>query len=613
MSVGCQTVYENSDSVVISVKVPVTKVTLTPTPITVVDGQQMNLTCTTSYSNPAANITWIKSSEDITDLSTHTTDNSGGLVRTVSSLLITVVKEDNGKQVFCRASNTQDKSVSSTVHILNIMYTPEVSSNLSSPYTVREGETVTLVCTVTDANPNTGIIWKWIKTNNPNNVLHNGPNYTVSNIQKGSSGSYSCTANNVVGASEVATVYVDVLYKPSIEEKAVMITNETERVVLTRQISSNPLSNVSWFDGSQLLVSETTVNTTSFIIEKARCTDTKNFTLVVSNTPEWTVTSLVELKVNCKPAADENRIALWVSNITGIEFSTTVIAYPQPQFTLVYENGTKNNQMKDNLTWNAVNNFTIHYYQAVVKQSDYGTYHLRVYNSFGSTTIYVNVFRQEKPRSPTNVEVICEMTGAKVQWTSSFNGGNSQSFTVIAVDAQERTLLSKRISDNGETKLHSTNMQNLQPSMTYVFYVSARNSRGESCSEFRICTTSDKTNDQTAVVAGGVGGTLALVILILIIVFLVHRRYSFVCTINFEKRNRDNMDKTNQEASHYTAMAEQEQSDRNTYDELTNSGNVNQYEAVLMKEQEENTRMYEKLQHTNDNKKEDHEVAKTSC
>ena len=101
--------------------VPVTKVTLTPTPITVVDGQQMNLTCATSYSNPAANITWIKSTEDITDQSSQTTDSSVGLVRTVSLLLITVVKEDNGKQVFCRASNTQDKSVSSTVNILNIM------------------------------------------------------------------------------------------------------------------------------------------------------------------------------------------------------------------------------------------------------------------------------------------------------------------------------------------------------------------------------------------------------------------------------------------------------------------------------------------------------------
>ena len=38
-------------------------------------------------------------------------------------------------------------------------------------------------------------------------------------------------------------------------------------------------------------------------------------------------------------------------------------------------------------------------------------------------------------------------------------------------------------------------------------------------------------NDQTAVVAGGVGGTLALVILILIIVFLVRRRYTCICYI----------------------------------------------------------------------------------
>lgn len=41
-----------------------------------------------------------------------------------------------------------------------------------------------------------------------------------------------------------------------------------------------------------------------------------------------------------------------------------------------------------------------------------------------------------------------------------------------------------------------------------------------------------ETNDQTAVVAGVIGGTLAFVILILIIVFLVHRRYTFVCTIS---------------------------------------------------------------------------------
>ena len=79
-----------------------------------------------------------------------------------------------------------------------------------------------------------------------------------------------------------------------------MVVNETERVVLTREISSNPLANVSWYDGQELLKSEIAVSTTSFIIEKTRCTDTKNFTLTASNALQRNVTSFAELRVNCK-------------------------------------------------------------------------------------------------------------------------------------------------------------------------------------------------------------------------------------------------------------------------------------------------------------------------
>ena len=88
--------------------------------------------------------------------------------------------------------------------------------------------------------------------------------------------------------------------KPSIEIKQSMTVNETDRVVLTRNIYSNPLANVSWFDGTQLLQTQTSVNTTSFIIETVLCTDTKNFTLVASNTVQSNVTSRVELIVNCE-------------------------------------------------------------------------------------------------------------------------------------------------------------------------------------------------------------------------------------------------------------------------------------------------------------------------
>lgn len=78
---------------------------------------------------------------------------------------------------------------------------------------MREGETATLICKLTVANPNTNITWRWFKTGRPNSVLHTGPNYTISNIQRAKSGPYSCTASNFVGTSEEAIVNIDVQCK----------------------------------------------------------------------------------------------------------------------------------------------------------------------------------------------------------------------------------------------------------------------------------------------------------------------------------------------------------------------------------------------------------------
>ena len=92
---------------------------------------------------------------------------------------------------------------------------PEVRSNTTNPYKVIEEHTATFVCILTAANPNTGIMWKWIKTDSPNTALYSGPssNYTISNVQRDKRGSYSCTATNSVGTSEAVTIDVDVQCK----------------------------------------------------------------------------------------------------------------------------------------------------------------------------------------------------------------------------------------------------------------------------------------------------------------------------------------------------------------------------------------------------------------
>lgn len=90
------------------------------------------------------------------------------------------------------------------------------------------------------------------------------------------------------------------LDKPEIIDKPSTLVNESEKVILTRTIVSNPLVDVQWYKGFKLLYSQLSVKNATYILEKASCTDTTNFTLVASNEVERNVTALVELLVNCE-------------------------------------------------------------------------------------------------------------------------------------------------------------------------------------------------------------------------------------------------------------------------------------------------------------------------
>lgn len=88
---------------------------------------------------------------------------------------------------------------------------PEVTSYTPNPYRVIEGQSATLKCNMTAANPNTSIIWRWSRTDRPNTVLYYGPNYTIPYIQRNTSGLYNCTASNLIGTSEAGIITVNVL------------------------------------------------------------------------------------------------------------------------------------------------------------------------------------------------------------------------------------------------------------------------------------------------------------------------------------------------------------------------------------------------------------------
>lgn len=90
------------------------------------------------------------------------------------------------------------------------------------------------------------------------------------------------------------------------------------------------------------------------------------------------------------------KISLGITFGSEIDFSTTVIAYPEPHYELMYKNGSRNNQWKSNLTRNTLNSFTIHFSQTVFKLISFEVYHLVVRNALGEATVLVNVFKQSK-------------------------------------------------------------------------------------------------------------------------------------------------------------------------------------------------------------------------
>lgn len=96
------------------------------------------------------------------------------------------------------------------------------------------------------------------------------------------------------------------------------------------------------------------------------------------------------------PMPIPTNISLGITFASVVDFSTTVIAYPEPYYELLYKNGSINNQWKRNLIRNTLNNFTIYFSQTVFELISFEGYHLVVTNALGEATVIVNVFKQSK-------------------------------------------------------------------------------------------------------------------------------------------------------------------------------------------------------------------------
>nr|XP_022303134.1 titin-like isoform X2 [Crassostrea virginica] len=561
-----------SPHVVLNIAIDVHNVSMIPSdnPLTLIEGTKREIRCVVNINAvPPPTFTWYLGSKDI----------SSSVGTDAASINITGKKVDNAKTLQCRASNN-NKAPKSSSTMLNVAYPPIVS--IPSSKDVIEGFNLSVKCQASPGNPNTTSFF-WTKLNDLE-FLNNGPMLQLSNVQKTSAGTYRCTGENTYFNGKKGRhsqdMAVDVLYGPEIENKAHTVVNETERVVLMRMIDSNPLSNVSWYDGTKLLKTQTATKTAILIIEDAKCTDSKNLTLVAGNTVQSNVTTYVELVVNCKPTPQNAEITFAIPEIPAkVEWSTIVIAYPEPRFTVKYINGTNNSRISMSLSKNSLNNFTIHCEQQVDQGNHLGTFYLEVSNILGSSEILLHIVKQGKPKAPTAIEVMCYVTTARIKWKSSYDGGTLQSFFVVALGDTYQSSRSDVIEDDGENKVHHATVPFLYPSSLYTFYVYAKNKYGVTLSEAQNCTTLKESSSGTGKIVGSIVGALVMLAFVISV--------SYFCKRRFTDRDRHNPAKPadlNKDTSIYTTIKknQEENTERNLYNALTPDENQSQYESLHM-------------------------------
>ncbi|GAB0099475.1 Immunoglobulin [Sergentomyia squamirostris] len=268
-----------SNQLVLDLQVRPTKISLTGVKHHTVQGTRVLLQCQIFGARPAANMTWYNSTKaldadnnPLTSISTKTYLQNDGTFETVSQLIFTATRYENGAAIRCEGDNIVmrddlEKPIHETL-VLEVMYPPVVTVKPDN-ITVNETEDFLLFCEY-EANPATleSVRWrqneKILKIENIKRYEGGNAEQTallVKNASRNDIGSYTCELSNAIGNDTSDNVInVDVQYVPTVEldmdPESPIIENHASNVTLYCNVAQgNPtqLLKVRWFLDGQLL------------------------------------------------------------------------------------------------------------------------------------------------------------------------------------------------------------------------------------------------------------------------------------------------------------------------------------------------------------------------
>ncbi|XP_069392786.1 cell adhesion molecule 4 isoform X5 [Paralichthys olivaceus] len=175
-----------------------------------VEGGEVELTCVTPRSKPAATLRWIRNGREIPGVVSQ--QDNGKTFSVSSTIRIPVERKDNGAALSCEAFHPALSGQKRIRHYrLDVYFAPTV--RIVPPTGIlREGDSLTLSCSVNGNPLPRNIQWSKINDTLPERAEISGPTFQISRLSQSHNGTYLCQAQNNYGRA--ADHYTLLVYDP---------------------------------------------------------------------------------------------------------------------------------------------------------------------------------------------------------------------------------------------------------------------------------------------------------------------------------------------------------------------------------------------------------------
>ncbi|XP_028971479.1 cell adhesion molecule 4 isoform X2 [Esox lucius] len=162
-----------------------------------VEGAEVELTCLSPRSKPPATLRWIRDRREIPGVVSQ--QDNGKTVSVSNTIRLPVERKDNGAAISCEASHPALGGQKRIRHYrLDVHFAPTVRI-IPPPGILREGDSLSLTCSVTGNPLPRNVLWSRINDTIPERAEFSGPTLQMSRLSQTHNGTYLCQAQNNYG------------------------------------------------------------------------------------------------------------------------------------------------------------------------------------------------------------------------------------------------------------------------------------------------------------------------------------------------------------------------------------------------------------------------------